>query len=681
MRVFGSRWRWFAGLSIAMLAGVGLVIALAALVPELEPASPDYSVEVLDRQGELLRLYTNAEGRWRLPVDSARVDPRFIDELLSYEDKRFHAHPGVDALALIRAMGQWLMHGEPVSGASTITMQAVRLVHPRPRTLRSKFIEMVQALRLERRLSKKAILDLYLTLAPYGGNLVGLRAATRFYFDKEPARLTPSQRALLIALPQSPVKRRPDLYPEAARLARDHVLRRLLRRGKIAAEDVALANRQPIPARRGATPRVAAHLADRLRRSWPHRQRIETLIDGPLQRDLEQFAGHWQAAQPDGVTLAVMVVDHRSGEVVGYLGSGGFLTAGQLDLVTAVRSPGSTLKPFVYGLGFERNLIHPETRLLDRPQWLGEYGPRNFDSRYRGEVSIREALLRSLNTPAVQVLAKVGPLRLERRFEQVGVTLRAPRQSEPGLPAALGGVGITLEELTRLYAALGQGGRMARLRFVAEQPAATLGRLLSPTAAWYLDDILVAAEPPEGFLRRRPIRFKTGTSHGFRDAWSIGYDSGYAVGVWVGRPDGGYSAGLIGMDTAAPILHRLFPLLPEVRGVTPPPADALLASHEELPLHLKWFGGEVEGVHADRPEIRFPVDGSVARLADLGDDGRFPLMVEGGKPPFQWLVDGEPVAAGRLWRHAQWLPEGPGLARVTVIDGVGRADRAEIWVE
>jgi penicillin-binding protein 1C len=332
-------------------------------------------------------------------------------------------------------------------------------------------------------------------------------------------------------------------------------------------------------------------------------------------------------------------------------------------------------------LGFERNLIHPETRLMDQPHWLGEYGPRNFDARYRGEVSIREALLRSLNTPAVRVLSAVGPLRLEQRLERLGVELRTPTRTSPGLPVALGGVGVTLEELTRLYAALGQGGSMRGLRFVADQQQRTLGRLLSTTASWYLDDILSESEPPAGFVRRRAIRFKTGTSYGYRDAWSIGYDGGYTVGVWVGRPDGGYSAGLVGIEAAAPLLHRVFELLPEAAERPSPPQDALLLSHAELPPNLRWFGEENGGLRREKPKIRFPVDGSIAQLDDLGDDGRFPLMVEGGKPPYHWLVDGEPLAGEYLWRRAQWLPQGRGRARITVIDGAGRADRAEIWVE
>lgn len=681
----GKRQRWrrlvlgFAGLATCAL--LALLLA-ASRVPELEIAPADLSVEVLDREGQPLRLYTNSQDNWALPVDSSRVDPRFLRELLAYEDKRFWEHHGVDPLATLRAALQWLWHGEVISGASTLTMQTIRLLQPKPRTLRNKFIEMVQALRLERRMSKRRILDLYLTLAPYGGNLQGLRAASRFYFDKEPDHLMPSERALLIALPQSPAARRPDRYPERAARARRHVLKRMLSYGLIEAEDLDLASSQPIPGVRRTASLLAPHLADRLRLADPSQRQIRTTIHGSFQRQLEQLAAALQRQLEPGVTLAILVIDHTRFEVVAYLGSGGFLEGGgQLDLITAVRSPGSTLKPFIYGLGFEAGQMHPETRVLDRPRWIGDYGPRNFDSRYRGEVSIREALWKSLNTPAVQALQRIGPGRFHSRLAEVGVTLRLPPESAPGLPMALGGVGITLEELTRLYAAQASEGEMGRLRLRDEDPPGSLGRLLDPTASWYLDDILREAEPPAGFPPGRGIRFKTGTSYGYRDAWALGYAGNYTVGVWTGRPDGGYHGEVTGLEGAAPLLFRVFELLPTQPRPRPRAAGVQQLTHAQLPPALQWLGERPDDDGGRRPRIRFPLDGSLTVLDARQSDRALPLMVEGGRPPYSWLVDGEPLISGLYRSQTPWQPRGIGEARITVLDAGGAADSISVWVE
>ena len=704
-------------------------------VPPLPLAALELSTEVLDQRGVPLRLYTTETGMWRLPVDSRQVDPRFIAELLAYEDKRFHHHPGVDPLALIRAIGQWIHHRRPISGASTITMQTIRLLHPRPRTLRNKLIEMVQALQLEQALRhtpsplarsetkekstqnpketkdtnvfltdfrnfrdfrnsreqpphetptprtrqevKRLILDLYLTLAPYGGNLQGLEAATRFYLGKSPNHLTPSERALLIALPQSPTQRRPDRHPEQAHTARSHVLQRLQQAGLLQAEERALAEQQPLPKQRRPAPLHAPHLADRLRRAHPNQQHLHTTLDGQLQRALERLAAAQQHHLEEGVTLAALVMRQQDGAILAYLGSGDFLKTSQLDLVTAVRSPGSALKPFIYGLGFEQGILHPETRLHDRPRWIGEYGPRNFDAGYRGVVTVREALQHSLNTPAVQVLAAVGPLHLQHRLAQQGVTLHLPQQASAGLPIALGGVGITLEQLTLLYAAQANAGITPQPRYLLASETLSRGRLLTPQASWYLDEILSGSEPPAGHLRRDPLRFKTGTSYGYRDAWAVGYTGDYTIGVWVGRPDGGYTTTLTGISAAAPLLFRIADLLPNTPHRRARPEGVVRLTHSQLPPMLQWFGSPPNRTSGGPPQIRFPVDG--AQLL-LDRESNVTLMVEGGVPPYHWLVDGRPVATRQLRRESLWFPDGPGAAQISVIDAAGNTNRVAVWV-
>lgn len=656
------------------------LLLLAGIQPP--PVPNEYSPQVLDRQGRLLRLYTTSDGYWRLRTDPDEVDPAFLAALLACEDSRFFRHPGVDPLALTRAAWQATSAGQVVSGASTLTMQTVRLLHPRPRTLGAKFIEMAEALALERRLSKKEILGLYLGLAPYGGNLQGLAAASLFYFGHGPERLAPSEIALLIALPQSPEQRRPDRRPEAARQARDRVLERLAAAGLLAPDEVRVAADQPVPARRRSAPISAPHLADRLRAQAPGRDRLLSTLDRDLQVRLENLALREQQGLAPGLTLAIIIAQQGSAEVLAHIGSGGFFSRSQLDLARAVRSPGSTLKPFIYGLAFEQGALHPETLIQDRPRVFGDWRPANFDQGFHGEVTAREALHRSLNIPAVAVLSRVGPTRVIARLGEAGIRLRLPRgHGVSGLALALGGVGCTLEDLVTLYGDLARGGEHRPLAWIPEGQGRG-GRLLGPVAAWYVDDVLREAPLPPGLTRNRPLRFKTGTSYGFRDAWAIGYDPGYIVGVWVGRPDNGSGLSITGAATAVPILLRAFDFLPQVEeGVRTPPVGVILARNRDLPLGLRRLAGpEALAGDGQSPVISFPLDGSVLPLAP-GHDLPLVLKARGGSPPYHWLVNGEPLDPGGRDDQARYLPDGPGQLDITLVDSAGRSDRAEVWIE
>lgn len=686
-------WPIGAGLVIIVLS-VAVLLVLDHLSPLPLDRARLTSALVLDGQDRILRGFTVKDGIWRLPARPADVDPLYLRMLLAYEDRRFETHPGVDILAVARALGQWLRHGRVVSGASTLTMQAARLLEPHDRDLPGKLGEMLRALQLERRYGKGEILSFYLTLAPYGGNLEGARAASLAWFGKEPSRLTAAEAALLVVLPQAPSRLRPDRYPERARAARDKVLARMGQLGVLTPRQVEEARQEPLPVHRRPLPFLAPHLASRLRTSRPDAMLHRTFIDRGLQQTLENLARQQQSALEPESSIAILVVANRDRRVLAYVGASDFADprrAGQVDMVRAVRSPGSTLKPLVYGLGFDDLLIHPETLIEDVPTRFGGYSPTNFRNTYAGQLTVREALQQSLNIPAVAVLEQVGPARVAARLREVGLPLHwSAAHPQPGLPLVLGGVGMTLEELVTLYVGFANGGPITPLRFGPADPEEPAQRLLSEAACWYLDDILRTSPTPGNVLapgsvaRPRAIAHKTGTSYGFRDAWALGFDADYTVGVWVGRPNGSPSPGHYGRNTAAPLLFRVFDLLPE--PATPPagpPAGVLQVSRDQLPERLRYFRTRParETVNAPPLGITFPVAGSTVELPGIdGQLAELPLSAKGGVKPLRWLVNGQPIEAAPWRREAFWPPDGVGLARITVLDQVGQTASVEVWI-
>jgi penicillin-binding protein 1C len=677
---------------------VAAVIADRILPPPLERLT-QISTVVLDRNDRLLRAYTASDGAWRLPADLQRIDPKLIRFLLAYEDQRFQSHIGVDPLAVLRASWQAARHGRVVSGASTLTMQLARLLEPNARTLPAKLSEMGRALQIERRMSKDEIIAAYLTFAPYGGNLEGVRAASLAYFGKEPARLSDAEAALLVALPQAPESVRPDRFPQAARAARDKVLRRMQERALLDDRAVAAALAEPVPLARRAFPLTAPHLADRLVKAQPARSILRTTIDDDLQRALIEIARRYQSRLEPSATIAVLAVDNDGRKVRAYLGSTDFFADrrfGQNDMVSAIRSPGSALKPFIYAMAFDDLAAHPETMMPDVALRFGDYTPKNFDGRFRGQISAREALQSSLNIPAVALLDRVGPLRFMQRLGEAGANLELPTEAKaPGLPIALGGVGIDLEDMVSLYAALADQGRAEALDFGTGSPRAALEPLMSEKSAYYITRILLETPPPRSFLaagnRRnaQPIAYKTGTSFGFRDAWAVGYTHDYTIGVWVGRPDGSFSAGRMGRDAAAPILFEAFDLLPTGPSALPDkaPPDAILADNATLPDAMRTFqvrpGALAEGSAATKSvAIAYPVNSATLELAP--QDQPLPtvtLQAKGGALPLRWLVNGLPIDSQPYRRQAEWFPDGRGAARITVIDGNGDSASSAIWIK
>lgn len=680
-------------LAVLLLGVPAALIADRLLPPDLSRLQHE-SLRVLAADGTLLHVERSADGYWRLPLTTAAVDPAYVAALLAFEDQRFRSHPGVDPFALARAAGQWLRHGRVVSGGSTITMQLARLLEPRPRTLGAKFIECLRALQLEARFTKDELLAMYLTLAPYGGNLEGLRAASLAWFGKSPRELRPAEYALLVALPQSPSRLRPDRRPDAARAARDKVLRRLAATGVLDPGHALEALQEAVPQQRLPLPRAVPHLAAALHAAWPQAAELHSTLDPRLQAEAATLAQRALAGLgPQQVNAALIVVEQRSGRVLAYVGAAEARDPqrhGSVDLLRALRSPGSTLKPLVYGLAFDDGVLHPDTRIDDVPTRFGDYSPGNFMERYYGEVSVREALQRSLNVPAVAVLERVGPLRVVQRLREAGLELQLPDGAAPGLPIVLGGAGMRLWDLAGLYAALANGGSAPPLRLTETETVppdaavAPMMRLLGPVAAEQLARILEDAPPPAeavppGDTRQpRRIAYKTGTSYGFRDAWALGYDGAHTVGVWVGRPDGSPNPGHFGRNTAAPLLWRVFDLL------APSPRVAFV-EERQLPdggraLAPNWR--HLAGANARETRatlaLSFPLPG--ARVALPAGGAPLPLVASGGVRPLRWLVNGLPLAGSPMRRSVAWQPDGEGVARVTVVDAAGQSASAEFWL-
>jgi penicillin-binding protein 1C len=646
-----------------------------------------FSTAVIDREGRLLRPYTTQDGRWRLPATVKDVDPRYLAMLIAYEDKRFRVHSGIDAYAVGRALVQLAVNGRIVSGASTLTMQVARLLEPRTeRTLLAKLRQAVRAVQLERKLTKDEILTLYLGLAPYGGNVEGVRAASLAYFGKEPKRLSLAEAALLVAIPQSPEQRRPDRSAPLARRARDRVLDRVASDIKIPSDEIAQAKTEAVHEGRRPLPMLAAHAADQAILAAPDRRVIALTIDASVQKPLEELARERARALGPDISVAIVAIDHASGEVIARVSGADYFDerrAGQVDMTQAVRSPGSTLKPFIYGLAMEDGLIHPETLIEDRPVRYGSYAPENFDLTFQGTVSVRKALQMSLNVPAVILLDAIHANRLTARIADAGVKLQLPKGEVPGLAMGLGGVGVTLSDLTMLYGGLARGGNTIPLveRREALKDAAPR-RLIDPVAAWYIGNVLIGTPPPENAVGGR-IAFKTGTSYGYRDAWSVGFDGKRTVGVWVGRPDGAPVTGLAGRTAAAPILFDAFARLGGLGASLPKaPKGAIFATNNRLPPPLQRFkpaGYAAPSVDA-APRIMFPSNGARLELASDGQS-EMALKISGGVRPLTLLVNGVPRPAQGGSRTLFFTPDGPGFARLTVMDARGVADSVVVRIE
>nr|WP_233061551.1 penicillin-binding protein 1C [Parvularcula mediterranea] len=665
---------------MALILGGGL-LAAALFVLAIDRALPpplevQLSRVVTDSDGLPLRTFPVEDGRWRLAADLDRVDPRFIEALLLIEDERFYAHGGVDLLAVLRASRDNILRGRIVSGASTITMQTARLLEPRPRTLPSKAIEAFRAWQIERRLTKREVLELYLTLTPYGGNLEGIRTASLAYLGRDPKALTDAEIALLLAIPQAPEARRPDLRPEAARGGRKAVLSQLEAKEFLPAQRMDEANVAAVPEDRKAFPSDAWHFAGSLKQDGDKRAILRTTIDRPAQMALQRLLAITADSEGPDVQAAGLIVRLEDNAVIASVGSvGRGRPGGWMDLTNRKRSPGSTLKPFVYGLAFQEGIAAPGTRIADLPTRFGGYEPQNFGRTFNGELTAAEALQHSLNVPAVLLLDRVGPARFLGSLRSSGVPVALPgtENSAHSLAVALGGLGTTAQDLALLYAALGHDGEVRPLIRTQEE-ALVAGqkepfRLLSAEAAEDIRSILEASPTVDGRLPAKlgkggtRIAFKTGTSYGFRDAWAAGVSGDHAVVVWIGRPDGGARPGATGRETALPVLFDVFDAISVQREGVGEDRPA-----EPKPVALRRIKRQTA------PEIVFPQDGST--LWSKADGRPFVLSAR-GNGSLSWYVDGKPIQRDRHG-NVLWHPDGEGFYRFTVADAEGRTIGAKV---
>ena len=632
-----------------VLGSVLLLIALLWLVDRIWPLplpEDDLARVVLAEDGTPLWRFADANGVWRYPVQTHQVSPYYLEALLTYEDRWFYQHPGVNPLALGRAAWQNLTGGRVLSGGSTLSMQVARLLDPHSRTLFGKLRQLWRTAQLEWHLSKDQILNLYLNRAPFGGTLQGVAAASWAYLGKSPQQLTHAEAALLAVLPQAPSRLRPDRHPARAQVARDKVLRRLAQFQVWPQSAVNEALEEPLLLAPRLEPSLAPLLARRLNRpdSPPL---IRTTLDATLQRRLEDLLLGWRARLPEHTSAAILVVEAETMAVRAYLGSVDINDTrrfGHVDMISAMRSPGSTLKPFLYGMAMDAGLIHSESLLQDVPRRYGDYRPGNFSMGFSGAVSASSALATSLNLPAVQLLEAYGPKRFAAQMRIGGVPLTLPALAEPNLALILGGAGSRLEDLVSGYSAFARGGKSANIRL---QPDDVLRErpLLSPGSAWIVRRILSGqARPdrdPRAELVQRPLlAWKTGTSYGFRDAWAIGVGPRYLIGIWIGRPDGTPVPGQFGLASAAPLMLQVHDVLinrDSQRGITAPV--------QPVPMNV--------GVAA----ICWPLGQPMSRNDPNCRRQRFAWTLDGTTPPTLQALD-QPLGVGlleKVWVNVKGL--------------------------
>lgn len=666
-----------------VLAALALAAALDLLFPPPLDRARDTSAIVADRSGYWLHAFATGEGRWRFATDLDAVDADFVRELIAVEDKRFWSHWGVDPFAVARAGAGAARSGRIVSGASTITMQTARLLEPRPRNLGSKLVEMLRAVQLERRLSKREILELYLTLAPYGGNLEGVRAASLVYYGREPERLAPAERAMLIALPQAPEARRPDRRAKTATAARSAVLDRLAAAGLLDQATADEAKSAPVIGARKIFPRIAYHAAREIAAGSPGEPIIRSTIDIAVQTKAERLVAEHVRQVKDGATAAAIVIDDATGAVLASVGSSGLdADGGWIDLTQAIRSPGSLLKPFIYALAFDDGAIGANTVIDDMPRGFGGYRPENFDHTFRGEVRVKDALQHSLNVPAVATLEKVGVQRFAAMLRDAGARIvrRKRADDRASLALALGGAGVSMRDVATLYAGLAQGGRVRPLVWRTTDKTSAKGvQLFSADTAARINAILagspsLAGRAPAALASSAPIvAYKTGTSYGYRDAWAAGHAGGLTVVVWVGRADGAPRPGETGRKAAAPLLFALFDALTDGPALRIP---ELVVPDDDAPGRVRL------AAPADilPPTILYPVPGSEVFAGAFGGGDGVALAASGGEGDYRWYVDGAEVSARGGEGRPIWRPEALGFYDVTVVDGKGRSSSAKVRV-
>ena len=728
-------------LVLPLLACILLAAGFMAAVrwvpfPEEALARLPGSVVLTDRRGEPLRVRLGAGGFDCRAGYRPEPGHWIVKALVAAEDQRYWSHAGIDPLALARAAGQNLWFGRRVSGASTITTQVIRMAQPRRRTWATKAVEAFRALQLERRRGKREILAHYLDRAPFGGNLVGVEAAARRYFAKSPAELSLAEAALLAGLPQSPSRLRPDRHPDRAKKRQAYVLERMEACGFITAQERADALAQPLAVHPGRYPFRAPHFCDLA--GVPARPAeggtVRTTLDPDWQRMAEGLLQ--RRARESGIRGgAIVVIEVATGAVRALVGSPDYRESrsGQVNGATAPRAAGSTLKPFAYALAFDCGAAMPATALADVPLTFRDFRPRNFSRDFRGVVSARESLVLSLNLPAIDLVQRTGVPRFHAALRRLGLTTVTRPPEHYGLGLVLGGAEVRLLDLANAYAALARGGGWAPARFVESDAPPAVTRVFSPEACWLVSDILSGDERAmdatghAADVRLPPMAWKTGTSAGLRDAWTVAWNPEIVVGVWVGNPDGEGSDELVGRRSATPIAWDLVrqiypdnqgPAFARPAGVVPrrvcaasgcaPGAHcesciedwsiARVSRHEPCPVHRKgteasWpsavasflnrRAAPAEDTAASALRILSPArDSAYRRLPEASDWQQLALNAASDRAgeTLHWFVNDRPVGRTRAGEPLFW-PMERGRHEIVCATASGLSDRVRILVE
>jgi len=628
---------------------------------------------VLDKDGKWLYATTNSTDKWRFSANVNRVDPLYIKMLLNFEDKRFYSHHGVDILALIRATAQFIKYRKITSGGSTITMQVAKLLEPKRRTVAAKIVEIIRSLELEFHYSKEEILNIYLTLAPYGGNIEGIEAASWRLFKKHPSSLSATEAALLVALPKNPEGYRVDKHPKRAKKARNRVLKRAYNAGIISKFIYNQALKEPISKRLYKFPRYAPHLSQKLLKKLDN-NKIETTINKTLQKQLEIWAKIRAKGLPNGASMALLLVDNRSFEVRAYLGSYDMFSKkvpGFIDMVRVTRSPGSALKPFIYALGFKKHIIHPQTIILDNEVVFGNYHPHNYTKRFHGEVTVAKALQNSLNIPAVKVLYRVGAGDFIDKLKDVVGEIAIPK-GVATLPVALGGLGVSLWQMDQLYSLLANGGQGKEIVVLKGEKQEALN-LTDKKSAKLTTAILRDIPPPKGYKHNGKIAFKTGTSYGYRDFWAMGYSKNYTLGVWVGRPNNQPLIKASAREVAVPILFEAFSIVDAIYGIGDWSSGVDIYKNSP-PKVLKYFDKKMQD--SKKFKFLYPKDGAKYQSAGCYDV-TVKVAVENGKAPYYWYIDAKPI---ELTEKKAQIKFSEGGHKIVVLDSSGESIKTNLWV-
>lgn len=636
---------------------------LHAYVGPIDTQRLVYSPYLLDDQGDLLHVLLAQDERLRIPTSLEDVDGHYLDLLMAYEDQRYWQHYGVDWLAMLRAVYQLITNGYIVSGGSTLTMQAVRLLEPKPRTLLNKLDQMRKAIELERKYTKQEILGIYLSLAPFGGNVEGVNSASLVWFNKWPKDLTPAEAALLVALPQSPETRRPDRFPDRSSKARQQVLKRAVEKQVISEDYMLTGGLSLVPPKKRKLSRKAPHLA------WFHAHNQadhhETTINSDLQAAITELAKQVQLAS--NLNLGILVAESKTGEIKAYVGSQNyydFNNNGAVDYIQAIRSPGSTLKPFIYGLAQANGNIAFQTIIDDRVTDLNGYQPKNMTNQAYGQITIAEALQRSLNIPAVKVLNRYGVNKFVGKLVSVGVELR----NGEGLPIALGGGGMSLLNLVTLYTALGNHGKVSELVTTKTDTNAESSLLPSETVSqlnWILSHNTSVQGRLHGAHNKQAVALKTGTGPAGSDAWAIGTNGKYTLGVWVGTPDGAAKSDNTGLQSAVPIFSQVIDQLPagDLKESKPQPAAKSLTYFDQQPSGLVAL---------------YPIDGSTLHLGN--GQLRVPIEFENAKYPIWVSINNKELV--EMSTPNQFLTiNNPGGYNLAVVDSNHQSTSITIYIE